>query len=33
MKRIPTLIDCDTGIDDAMALVLACASEIGRAHV
>lgn len=27
MKRIPTLIDCDTGIDDAMALVLACASD------
>lgn len=27
MKRIPTLIDCDTGIDDAMAMVLACASN------
>lgn len=26
MERIPVIIDCDTGIDDAMALVLACAS-------
>lgn len=25
-KPIPVLIDCDTGIDDANALVIACAS-------
>ncbi len=27
MKKIPVLIDCDTGIDDAMALVVALASD------
>ena len=27
MKKIPVLIDVDTGIDDAMALVIACASD------
>lgn len=27
MKKIPVLIDVDTGIDDAVALVIACASD------
>ena len=27
MSKIPVIIDCDTGIDDAMALVVACASD------
>ena len=27
MKKKPVMIDVDTGIDDAMALVIACAAE------
>ncbi|MFN8619853.1 MAG: nucleoside hydrolase [Chloroflexota bacterium] len=28
--RVPLLIDCDTGIDDALALLLACASPVAE---
>lgn len=27
MQKIPVIIDCDTGIDDALALIIACAYE------
>ena len=27
MNKIPVIIDVDTGIDDAMALVMACAAD------
>lgn len=27
MKKIPILIDCDTGTDDAVALIMACAAQ------
>ncbi len=27
MKKIPVIIDCDTGFDDAIALMVACANE------
>ena len=26
-KKIPVIIDCDTGVDDAGALMMACASD------
>src|SRR5438874_13717911 len=26
-QRVPLIIDCDTGIDDSLALLYACASE------
>ena len=28
MSNLPVIIDCDTGIDDALALVLACSSPL-----
>ena len=30
MNKIPVIIDVDTGIDDAMALVMACAATTLR---
>ena len=33
ISMIPVLIDCDTGIDDALALMYLAALQIGRAHV